>query len=59
MEKNAIKNHDFGYGQSNIINKIMLKNVDELKEYLSQLINDNFFETKEIKLVVNNEIINI
>lgn len=40
MKDQYVKNHDFGYGNDQDINKLTLRNYNDFKEYLAFCLND-------------------
>ncbi len=52
-KENNILNHDFGYGidiAPNKIKKLYLGNINDLKEYIKDIIFTNIIETKKVKI---------
>ncbi len=51
--KEYVNNHDFGYGQieeQNYINKLKLRNKEDIKEYVLNVL-DNIFDFESQKLI--------
>lgn len=45
MKESIVKNHDYGYGKNETnLNKINLRNIDDLKEYIEDVLECNFEE---------------
>lgn len=56
--KNYVLDHDFGYGTcSKKIKKLKLRNVDDLKDYVKDLIDTQFFSNNALSSQLVIEII--
>jgi len=53
--KKYILKHNFVNVEDNSINKIFLKNKKDIKLYVKQLLEINFYNTKEYKILLKNK----
>jgi len=58
MQNDYVLNHDYGYGkhpEQRVLNKLSLRNIEDLKTYIIQLVEDMFYATFEDWYVIFKE----
>lgn len=60
--RNYVLNHDYGYGREPELKnlyKLNLRNIDDLRVYINDILNNAFINYQDNSLSLNNIIINI